>query len=352
VSRLLRRTAVGIVLGVLLYVAVSAWLGFDQLGGALSGFDWRMLAAALGLSTLNYLLRCWKWELCLGWLGVRGDRPGDAPNLSRSRSLHVYIAGLSMSVTPGKIGEVLRSLLLRASDGVAFSRTAPIVVADRLTDVIALVVLSLVGISNVPAYIPHALASLALVVLGVVVLGTPRLFGGVLRVLSRLPLVGAPLGRAGAMVESAARLMRTSSLLALSLLSLAGWGLECVGYWLILHGFAGVEAGIGSCVFLWSITTLVGALSFLPGGLGASEASLAMLVGRLTVGVTQPIALASTLLIRAATLWWGELVGALALALFMRDAGVRERARRESDSLLEGSGGDSAAKPRFDAPLP
>ena len=46
--------------------------------------------------------------------------------------------------------------------------------------------------------------------------------------------------------------------------------------------------------------------------------------------MTQPIALASTLLIRGATLWWGEIVGALSLALFMRDPKLRERARQES----------------------
>ena len=89
-----------------------------------------MLPAVLGLSSLNYLLRFWKWELCLGWLDVRGEGPDDAPNLTLGRSLVIYLAGLSMSVTPGKVGEVLRSGLLKASDGVSFARTAPIVVAD------------------------------------------------------------------------------------------------------------------------------------------------------------------------------------------------------------------------------
>lgn len=328
-NRLLRRTAIGVAIGIVLYVAVTLWLGVEELGETLSSFGWPMLAAALGLSCVNYLLRFWKWELCLGWLNVRGDGPDDAPSLSRARSLQIYVAGLSMSVTPGKVGEVLRSLLLKASDGVSFSRTAPIVVADRMTDLIALVILSLVGILDYQEYLPYVAATLVLVVAGVVVLGTPRLSGALLAACSRLPLVGTSFSKAGAMVESAAVLLSLRPLAILSVLSVAGWGMECVGYWLILHGFFGVEASLGLCTFLWAATTLIGALSFLPGGLGATEASLGVLVGRLAVGVTQPIAVASTLLIRAATLWWGELVGAVALVTLMRNPKLRERAASE-----------------------
>jgi len=327
VNRLLRRTAIGFALGILLYVAASVWFGVDELEGALAAFDWRMLAAALGLSSVNYLLRFWKWELCLGWLDVRGHGREDAPGLSRSRSLQIYLAGLTMSVTPGKVGEVLRSLLLQASDRVPFARTAPIVVADRLTDLVALVVLSLVGITDYAEYLPWVLATLGLVVIGVIVLGTPRLSHALLGLLAKIPLIGRPFLKAGAMVDSAARLVALGPLLVLSVISVAGWSMECVGYWLILHGFAGVDASLALCTFLWATTTLIGALSFLPGGLGATEASLGVLVGRLAVGVTQPIALASTLLIRGATLWWGEVVGAAALGLFMRDPKIRERAR-------------------------
>jgi uncharacterized membrane protein YbhN (UPF0104 family) len=296
-----------------------------------------MLAAALGLSSINYLLRFWKWELCLGWLDVRGDGPEDAPDLGRGRSLQIYLSGLTMSVTPGKVGEVLRSLLLQASDRVPFARTAPIVVADRLTDLIALVVLSLVGITDYAEYLPWVLATLALVAIGVVVLGTPRLSHAMLALLAKLPLIGRPFLQAKAMVDSAARLVALGPLLVLSLISIVGWGMECVGYWLILHGFADVEASLALCTFLWATTTLIGALSFLPGGLGATEASLGVLVGRLAVGVTQPIALASTLLIRGATLWWGEAVGAVALGLFMRDPAIRERARSTPTSGSDGN---------------
>jgi len=100
-----------------------------------------------------------------------------------------------------------------------------------------------------------------------------------------------------------------------------------LGYYFVLAGFAGVDATPLVCLFLWSSTTLIGAVSFMPGGLGATEGSLAVLATRLVGGVTAPIALASTLLIRACTLWFAVLIGGISLAIFMRDPAIRSASR-------------------------
>ena len=321
-SRLLRRALVGVAFAVLVYIVAIAWVNADDVLASLEGYAWWALGAAVGLSSINYALRFWKWELCLGWLRVRQD----APELGLGRSATIYLAGLSMSVTPGKVGEVLRSVLLRASDGVPFARTAPVVVADRLTDLVALVVLAAVGTLEHPDYLPVLVVTLVLVVLGVAIMGSPRALRSVLALVGRLPKLHAVAERAEALAESSAVVLRWDRLVWLSLISVVGWGLECAGYWLILHGFAGVDASLALCTFLWAMTTLIGALSFLPGGLGATEGSLAVLITRLATGVSAATAVASTLLIRAATLWFGELVGALALGLFLRDPAVRARA--------------------------
>lgn len=329
---MLRRTLYGVAAGVLLYVGAMIYFDLGPVQETLRGYPWWVFGVALLASATNYLLRFVKWELALGWLDVRTD----APELTRGRSLMIYLAGLSMSVTPGKVGEVLRSVLLKSSDGVAFSRTAPIVVADRLTDLVALVLLSLVGVAQFPEYLPIVGVTTVLVVAGVVVLGSPTLLGRCLAIARKLPWVGRFVAKAEGLVESTTTLLRLRYLLMLSVLSVAGWGLECVGYWLIADGFTGVEASLATCTFLWSAGTLVGALSFLPGGLGATEGSLVVATERLVLGVTQPIALAATLLGRIATLWFGEIVGGVALGLFLRDPTLRARAaeaakEREAD---------------------
>jgi glycosyltransferase 2 family protein len=332
-SRFLRPTLIGVALGVFCYILFLLLFGVREVGEALAGFAWMSIIWALALSSINYALRFWKWELALGWLDVRRGSGGLHPptELKLGRSLEIYLAGLSMSVTPGKVGEVLRSILLRASNGVPFTRTAPVVVADRLSDLIALVVLALIGISDFAEYLPYVLTALVFVAAGVFVLGSPKLFGGILRWCEKLPLVGGLAKSAHGLVDSSAVLLELRYITVLSMISVVGWGLECVGYWLILNAFPGVEASLLLCVFLWSATTLFGALSFLPGGLGATEGLLGVLVARVALGVSPSIAVASTLLIRLCTLWYGELVGALAVLSFMRDPKLRA-ATREVES--------------------
>ena len=98
----------------------------------------------------------------------------------------------------------------------------------------------------------------------------------------------------------------------LSAISVVGWGLECVGYWLILTAFPGVDASLQLCVFLWSATTLAGALSFLPGGLGGFEATMVLLLG--TYGVDVGSAAFATTVIRLTTLWFSVALGGGVLA--------------------------------------
>jgi glycosyltransferase 2 family protein len=320
-SRLLRRTLYGVAAGVVLYVAATIWFGVDDVAETLVGYPWSVFGIALAASSVNYLIRFAKWELALRWLEIRKD----APDLSRGRSLLVYLAGLSMSITPGKLGEVLRSVLLRATDGVPFARSAPIVLADRLTDLVALVILSLVGVWQFPEYLPIVLVTVVLVVAMVVVLGSPRMLRRVLALLGRLPGARRLTDRVEPLVQSTAVILRIRGLVLLSMLSVVGWGLECVGFWLILDAFSEVDASLALCTFLWAAGTLVGALSFLPGGLLATEGSLVVATQTLLVGVTQPIALAATLLARIATLWFGELVGGVALALVLRDPRIRAK---------------------------
>lgn len=320
-SAMLRRTLYGVAAGVLLYVGAMIYFDLGPVRDTLRDYPWWVFGAALLASATNYMLRFAKWELALGWLDVRVD----APELTRGRSLMIYLAGLSMSVTPGKVGEVLRSVLLKSSDGVAFSRTAPVVVADRLTDLVALVLLSLAGVAQFPEYLPVVAATTVLVVAGVVILGSPTLLHRCLELGRKLPWIGKYAEMAEDLIESTTTVLRIRYLVVLSVLSVLGWGLECVGYWLIVDGFADIDASLATCTFLWSAGTLVGALSFLPGGLGATEGSLVVATGRLVHGATQPIALAATLLGRIATLWFGEIVGGIALALFLRDPTLRAR---------------------------
>ena len=150
-NRLVRRVLLVTLFGVVLYGLFAIYSGTQQIGSSLSHFHGGAFVLALGLATLNYLLRFGKWQYYLRELEVRG-----VPVLD---SLLVFLTGFVLTITPGKVGEVFKSAVLAKTHDIAVERTAPIIIADRLTDVIGIVLLILMGSAMFPKGLPWAVAA-------------------------------------------------------------------------------------------------------------------------------------------------------------------------------------------------
>lgn len=296
-----RKLALGLGLGALVYIALAVYAGWDDLRAALGDFRWWILAPVLALSLVNYLTRFARWQLYLRRSAVAVPGP---------LSFRIFFAGLVMSVTPGKLGEVLKAYLVKVHAGAPMTRTAPVVVAERITDLLALVVLLFVGSCIVRSGWPQLAASGAITLGLVIALASPRVARAVLTLAERLPATRKYVLRLEQVYEGMRFLLRPRLLVEATLLGAIAWFAECLGFALVLHGF-GTPEPLARAMFIYAFSTLVGALLLLPGGLGGTEGSMvAMLVAD---GAHKPHAVAATFLTRAATLWFAVLVGALVL---------------------------------------
>jgi len=301
-----------VLIGIAVFIAIGLFSDLRAVGGDFRTFAWHLLPAILGLTALNYLLRWLKWDYYLRRLDA-------GHGVGRLDSALIFTAGMVMSVTPGKLGEVFKSYLLRRVNGTPVTRSAPIVLAERLTDGLAMLLLMALGLTLYP---PARLAFAVLVVAtlaGILVAQNRRLSLAMLDLIARLP-VGARLApRLREVYDSTARLLDWRILGASTLLSLVSWGFECVAFYYVLVGL-GLDGGpllLLQCTFIFAASTLFGLVSFLPGGLGVSEvSSVGLLVGM--AGMTASAATTATILIRFCTLWFGVLLGLAALAWFGR----------------------------------
>ncbi|MCX7854238.1 MAG: lysylphosphatidylglycerol synthase domain-containing protein, partial [Caldilineales bacterium] len=88
-------------------------------------------------------------------------------------------------------------------------------------------------------------------------------------------------------------------------------------------------------VFTLAAATLIGAVSFLPGGLGAADLSLTGLLTRL-LSLNPGEAVAATLIIRFFTLWFGVAIGMVAMMVVLRRLHIdRDRALESADEAYE-----------------
>lgn len=314
-SGLVRKVLIGTLLGGVVFVALGLYGDLSTLSRDLGDFEWPVFAGALGLATGNYVLRYVRWQYYLRRIDV------DVPH---GESALVFLSGFVMSVTPGKLGEVFKSLLLYESRGVSIARTAPVVFAERLTDLIALVILTAAGSLSFEQGIPIAAGGAALVAFALVATAWRPLGEWLLSIAARLPLLKKIEPRLREAYESLYRLTRPGPLVFATALATVSWGLECVALFWILSALPGGGLNLEASVFAYSASTIAGALAMMPGGLGVTEAGMTGAIEALSGGaIGATAASAGTMLTRLATLWWAVAVGAFALAILRRSSSGR-----------------------------
>jgi uncharacterized membrane protein YbhN (UPF0104 family) len=303
-TQLLRKILLAMMLGVVLYGAFAFYRGTREIADSLVHFRWPAFGLACALAFGNYLTRFLKWEYYLARLGIRG-----IPKLD---SLLTFLSGLVLTVTPGKVGEVFKSLVLNQTFGVPVARTAPIVLAERLTDVIGIVIMIVVGSAGFPGGIRWAAVGAALVLVVLALVSSDRFFLWVVGWLDRgPPRLHALAPKVREAWESLRELVAPRRLVVPTLLSVVAWSLEGLALWVILRGFGEHTPVLVSC-FFYATATLAGALIPVPGGLGITEGMLEEQlwhfghVGKFT-------STSAMILVRFATLWFAVLIGFLSL---------------------------------------
>lgn len=301
-----------LLIGLIVMVVLSLFSDVGKVGAAFSDFRWIEIPAILGLTLLNYVLRWLKWDYYL-----RRLRLGEGVGVLDSSLL--FTSGMVMAVTPGKVGEVFKSYLLRRINKTPVSVSAPIVLAERLTDGLGMLLLMAFGLTLYPPARPAFIALVVLSAVGVAVLQSRPLFERVVALVGRAPLGEKVAPRIKLIYTSTQQLLAWRVLLVSTLLSVVSWGFECVAFHYVLTGL-GVEGSwllLLQATFIFAASTLFGLVSFLPGGLGTSEVSSAVLLV-VMVGVSESVATAATIIIRFCTLWFGVSLGVVALLWFGR----------------------------------
>jgi uncharacterized protein (TIRG00374 family) len=303
-----RRLLAGLALGFIVLMVVALLGDVRQVAGRLAGFNWFVAPLALGCTLFNYALRFLKWHFYLRQIG--------ATEISARESARLFVGGFPLAVTPGKVGEVLKAVWLQQKTGIPVTRGVTVVLAERISDGLAVLVLSTLGVIAYPQYAPAFAVALGVLVCFIVVSQIRPLALRLLGWAERIPGVRRFSGGLHELYEGSYALFRPRATLVGVGLGTISWLGEGVGFYLILVGL-GVTGGwetLGNAIFILAFATAVGGLSTLPGGLGAAEGTIA---GMLTLVMALPasVAAAATLLIRFATLWFGVTLGLIVWAI-------------------------------------
>ena len=301
-------------------VAGTFWWQASHLDG-LARFDPVFMIPAFGFAAASFGLRTLRWHI---FLRMAGAFP---PFLT---SFRTQLIGFSLTMTPGKVGELYKCYLMEQRTGVPAARTAPIVLFEKLMDAAAFAGLALFAAALLPSLgesVSGAARTLLVVIgLGIAIALVARTlsvesFGRFLLPLARRSRLSAKLVSAAELALAGSADVLTGSVVARNL-AISFVARTCDGLAVTWTAWAlGIQIPVLGGVFALNSAGTLGGLSMLPGGIGVVEASMSVILAGF--GASPAAALAGTLLARFLTFW---LWVAMGLSLLVREGLVGGRA--------------------------
>ncbi|MCF2137655.1 MAG: flippase-like domain-containing protein [Candidatus Thorarchaeota archaeon] len=326
----IKKLVLFVFVGVIVYLLVGLYGKFDQVAAAVLSIPWYwVIPVMMGLSFLNYIIRFGKWQYYLRKIGV---------HLSHVDSFNVFLAGFTLTATPGKVGEAVKGVFIYEIDKTPLAKTVPVVISERVTDLLAMVILSvfafLIGFSGGDQLLLLLLVGGATLV-GAIILGRSAFYQKIVKKMTSFGFLKRFQDSCDVIEGTMVTTLSPRPMALATAISVPGWFMECLEMWLLLSLFTG--AGLPSltpaslmllaqATFIHAGASTVGALLvFLPGGLGGYE-PFAIYVMTIMLGLTASIAGAATILIRFVTLWFSVIVGFISAAIISHRAKRRQSA--------------------------
>jgi uncharacterized protein (TIRG00374 family) len=310
-SNLRRKLAIGFALGFAVFIGLILYGDIREIGRLLQSFRWNLLPAILGLTMVNYILRGVRFYYYLHQIGIK--------HISFWDSFLVFLGGFALTVTPGKVGELIRVFWLKNMVDADPAQAAPSTIVDRIVDGLAMAILASLGALVYPRYRSVVALLLGIILGGVIISQIRPLAFWLLNAGEKAPFVSKFVHHLHALYESTYELLRFKNLFVGTAIGFVSWSAEGVACYLILIGL-GVSPSFNLMlvsIFILSLGSILGGMSSLPGGLGAAEATMTGML-QVLINLSEDVAATATLLIRFCTLWFAVGLGILLIAIWRK----------------------------------
>jgi uncharacterized protein (TIRG00374 family) len=302
------RSVITVISLLFIYIYFSSWAGWERIEQtvALLSHSW-LFVGALGMVFLSIAVRVARWL----YYGRHFDWPIPAVPSSMA-----FIASIALTATPGKAGELVKSALLRMRYGTALSESAGVLLIERLTDLIAIVLFAVVGMSFFTGFGHYVLLSVVLLPPLVLFLGKFPLRNVLLAAQARSERSKKFIAGLLRLLDTAGSLLRPKPFIIGSLFALIAWSCEVMALYLIMLQLLPdllIAPWVAFGVF--GLATIVGVLVLLPGGVGGFEATAIFLL--IQFGATPADAAIVTIVFRSITLWLMSFIGLIVLILWL-----------------------------------
>ena len=296
------RKTILIVSGVIaLYAILMFASDIKLISEKLQNFQLEYVFIIIPIVTFSFFIRGFRWMLFLKYLKI---------NIGIKNSFGIYFAGMAFGITPAKVGELIKSQILKNKYSIAISKTAPIIFVERYYDLFGIAIISFVVLLflNFETWIVLILLAVSILLLGIAQQKSISL--KILNSFSKIPFFNKYVNNLITGYETIHVLLSPKIFIKSILLSKSAWIVESIGVFFIFQAF-GSSLDFANILFIFTSSTLLGGISLLPGGIGVTEGG--MLAQLLLRDIDYSFALCLVLTVRLFTLWMSVIIGFISL---------------------------------------
>ncbi len=284
----------------------SAWIAYNEFAAIADAMGRVGVGGVIFiciLSLVNYGLRFIRWHGFYLQMGY---------TIPWRQNLSYYLAGFALTTTPGKAGEAIRSLYLKKHDVPVASSLAALL-AERFSDLLAVTILALLVLYHFPEYSWFAGVAALICVSVLIFIQNKTFIHGLQNIAHKFKAkkIDQSLQHGLNMMQETMTLLGASALLKSLVISTVAWSAEAYGFYYLVTAM-GYGHLLVILMGIYALSMLIGALSFLPGGLGSVEAVMSFML--IAIGLTGSDAVSSTILCRLTTLWLAVAIGLIMLS--------------------------------------
>ena len=291
-----------IISSIIVYSLFLIFSDFNKLSEKILDFKIEFLPIILPLVSLGWLALYFRWTLLLKNSGYV---------LPHKKNFQIFLSGFPLSITPGKVGELIKCQLLKENFNTPRKITAPIILVERLYNAVGIIIISIFGIWYFD-FSGIVILITACILAGIfIALRSKKLFLKLIEKSSKIKFLSKFSDSFTDSYDVINDSIKPRIFIISSILSAIYWILESIAVYFILKSFGIDLFEISDVILTYTTSIILGVASFVPGGIGVSEGTL---IGLLSIhGLTFSTAVSLTIFIRIFTLWYAVLVGLIAL---------------------------------------
>jgi len=300
--RLNQKILIIIISSIIIYATFLILSDFSKLADKILDFKIEFLPIILPLVSVGWLALYFRWTLLLKNSGYV---------LPHKKNFQIFLSGFSLSITPGKVGELIKCQLLKENFDTPRKITAPIILVERLYNAVGIIIISIFGVLYLDFSGIVIMITTCILITIFLTLRSKQIFLKIINKTSKIKFLSKYSNSFSDSYDVINHSIKPKIFVTCSALSATYWILESIAVYFILQSFGIDLFEISDVILTYTTSIILGVASFIPGGIGVSESTL---IGLLTInGLVFSSAVSLTIFIRIFTLWYSVLVGFIAL---------------------------------------